>query len=305
VRRPGRGIALNRDTRQAVWDVIANYRSDARASGSIDFAEAAAIAAAWLERRPANAGPFANHVLIDEGQDLSAPQWQFLRALVPGAPDDLFIAEDSHQRIYGQRIVLGHYGIRTVGRSRRLTLNYRTTAQNLRAAMKALEGGDYRDMEDDSQAIEVAGYRSARTGPEPVQVAVASRDEEAAAAAQRIQAWLASAQGIAPDTIGVLVHDQRSRDRMVEELAAHGVAARSVGRERPLPGKVLVMTMHRAKGLEFSRVVLAAHGAWPGYFKGLMANWDASMVDDADLRERSLIYVAMTRARDELVVISR
>jgi superfamily I DNA/RNA helicase len=65
------------------------------------------------------------------------------------------------------------------------------------------------------------------------------------------------------------------------------------------------MTMHRAKGLEFSKVILAGHGAWPGYFKGLMKNWDPSMVDEADLRERSLIYVAMTRARDELVVISR
>ncbi|MDR0595058.1 MAG: AAA family ATPase [Bifidobacteriaceae bacterium] len=302
VRRPGRGIGLNRDKRKAVWDVMASYRAQARVLGAVDFPEAAAIAAAWLETRDGE--PLANHILIDEGQDLSAPQWQFLRALAPEAANDLFTAEDAHQRIYGQRIILGHCNIRTVGRSRRLTLNYRTTAQNLRAAMKTLEGGDYRDMENDDEPVEIAGYRSARTGPEPVVITVSTRDEESNETAQRIQGWLA-ADSSAPETIAVLVHDQRSRDRMVEDLAARDIPARGVDREKPKPGKVLVMTMHRAKGLEFSRVVIAGHGAWPGCFKGLIKDWDSSLQDEADLRERSLVYVAMTRARDELVVISR
>jgi hypothetical protein len=87
-----------------------------------------------------------------------------IRALVGEGPDDLFIAEDSHQRIYGNRIVLGRYGIRIVGRSQRLTLNYRTSAQNLRYAMAVLDGGDYLDLEDQAES---AGYRSARSGPEP------------------------------------------------------------------------------------------------------------------------------------------
>ena len=185
-----------------------------------------------------------------------------------------------------------------------MTLNYRTTAQNLRAAMKTLEGGDYRDLEDGDQVVEVAGYRSARTGPEPVAITVDTGDEEADETARRIRGWL-DAEPAAPETIAVLVHDQRSRDRMVEDLAARDIPARGVGREKPQPGKVLVMTMHRAKGLEFSKVVIAGHGAWPGYFKGLIKDWDTSLQDDVDLRERSLVYVAMTRARDELVVISR
>ncbi|MDR0782411.1 MAG: UvrD-helicase domain-containing protein [Propionibacteriaceae bacterium] len=305
VRRQGRGIALNREKRNAVWDIIAAYRSETRALETVDFAEAAAIATAWLEARPADARPFADHVLVDEGQDLSPPQWQFLRALVPEGSDDLFIAEDVHQRIYGHRIAIGRYGIRTVGRSRRLTLNYRTTAQNLRAALDTLIGADYRDIEDESQPVDLAGYRSARTGPDPIRIPVSNRDQEAADTARYIQAWFDADPDIAPDTIAVLVHDQRSRDRMVDDLASHGIAARSIDRERPLPGKVLVMTMHRAKGLEFSKVIIAAHGAWPGYFKGLIKDWDTSLREEADLRERSLIYVAMTRARDELVIITR
>ena len=43
---------------------------------------------------------------MDEAQDLHATHWALLRALVAEGPNDLFIAEDSHQRIYGSPIVL-------------------------------------------------------------------------------------------------------------------------------------------------------------------------------------------------------
>lgn len=304
VRRPGRGVALNREKRRAVWEVIAAYRAQARVGGTIDFPEAAAIAAAWLDLAVTSGAPhYADHVLVDEGQDLSAPQWQFLRALVAEGANDLFIAEDAHQRIYGQRIVLSHYGIKTVGRSRRLTLNYRTTAQNLNAAIKTLEGAVYTSMEEDDDALSTKGYRSARFGPEPVFATVASQDEETKLAAEVLVRWLGQ-DGVEPETIAVLVHDQRSRNRMVDGLALYGVKVRGVDRDVPGPGQPLVMTMHRAKGLEFSKVVIAGHGAWPTQYKDNIATWDQSLQDDADLRERSLLYVAMTRARDELVVLS-
>ncbi|WP_336249126.1 3'-5' exonuclease [Stomatohabitans albus] len=204
--------------------------------------------------------------------------------------------------------MLSHHGIKITGRSRRLTLNYRTTRENLSAALQTLEGGDYRDLDLD-ESVEATGYRSARSGPVPVFKSVDSREQEVEEVVAAIQGWLAplgkeNAPGVAPETIGVLVHDQRSRDRMVEALALNDIPARSVDRERPQPGQVPVMTMHRAKGLEFSKVVIAGHGIWPGYFKERIKNWDTSLQADADLRERSLLYVAMTRARDELVVIT-
>ena len=83
VRRPGRGVALDRAKRAAVWALIAAYRAQSRIDGSLDFAEAAAVAAAYLATltdRP------ADHVLVDEGQDLSPSHWQLLRALVDERP---------------------------------------------------------------------------------------------------------------------------------------------------------------------------------------------------------------------------
>lgn len=60
-----------------------------------------------------------------------------LRVLVAEGEDDMFIAEDSHQRIYSNPVKLGRYGIAIRGRSRWLKLNYRTTAQNLDFAVCA------------------------------------------------------------------------------------------------------------------------------------------------------------------------
>ena len=118
-----------------------------------------------------------------------------------------------------------------------------------------------------------------------------------------VRSWLD--EGAAPETIAVLVHDRYQRDRIVTGLAERGVGVRAVDRERPAPGRPLVMTMHRAKWTEFSKVVLAGVGAQNAGEKERLAAMDDAERADAELRERSLVYVAATRARDELVVVRR
>lgn len=85
-----------------MWTLVKKYRDDSRIGGTISFPEAAAIAAQYLTRHSS----LADHVLVDEGQDLAPTHWRFIRSLVPEGPNDIFIAEDSHQRIYGHRLVL-------------------------------------------------------------------------------------------------------------------------------------------------------------------------------------------------------
>ena len=297
IRRPGRGVALDRAKRAAVWDVVAACRAQARVAGTLDFQEATAVAAAHLEGL-GDPGRLFDHLLVDEGQDLTPVHWQLLRALAAEHPDDLFIAEDSHQRIYGRRTVLGQHGIRIVGRSRRLTLNYRTTAQTLHYAMRILEGGDYVDLEEGAESA--AAYRSARTGPVPQVMPGASLAAQFEQAARTVATWVAGSP--APETIAVLVRDRRTRERVAAALAERGVQIRSVDRESVKPGQPVVMTMHRAKGTEFSKVLLfdVSNGSIPAALKDVRYSPEAHQ--DAVLRERSLLYVAATRARDELAV---
>ncbi|NKZ71785.1 UvrD-helicase domain-containing protein [Rhodococcus hoagii] len=141
--------------------MIEAYRAAAAADGTLDFEEKSAVAAQAL-RNLAGEG-LADHVLVDEAQDLSPSRLMFLRALAAPGKNDLFIAEDSHQRIYGQPIVLGRYGINIVGRSRRLTLNYRTTEQNLRYALGILSGAELqrpRRRAGEHQCVPVGATRS-------------------------------------------------------------------------------------------------------------------------------------------------
>ena len=132
--------------------------------------------------------------------------------------------------------------------------------------------------------------------------AVDSLADELQAIVRHVRAWLDG--GDAPDTVAVLVPDRFHRDRVVTALTEHGVDARAVDRDRPPAGRVPVLTMHRAKGTEFSKVVLAI-GKPSGSELARLESLDASERADAELRARSLRYVAATRARDELVVVSR
>jgi len=214
--------------------------------------------------------------------------------------DDLFLAEDSHQRIYGQPVVLGRFGIRIVRRSQRLTLNYRTTAETLRYAVGVLDGGSYVDMEEAPE--DARAYRSARLGPAPRLVEVGSLTEELDVAAGTVRGWLD--EGVVPETIGVLVRDTQLAGRLARGLDDRGVPVRQVDRTSAGTGLPVVMTMHRAKGMEFSRVLLFGVDAdlLPAAY--LLRNLTEADRADTVTRERSLLYVAATRARDELVVTS-
>src|SRR5258707_701938 len=137
--RPGRGVRLSRPQRIAVWNLVEAYRRQSDMDETLSFPEVLALAAEVLRiKADSGGGHLADHVIVDEGQDLHATHWALLRALASEGPNDLFIAEDSHQRIYGSPVILSRFGIKIVGRSRRLTLNYRTTAQNLHFAVSGL-----------------------------------------------------------------------------------------------------------------------------------------------------------------------
>ena len=303
IRRPGRGVALDRFRRAAVWKAVERYRDRSADLGVTSFSEQLALAAAWLDHEAALGSPRPfRHVLVDEAQDLSPAHLQLLRALVEPGPDDLFLAEDSHQRIYGKKITLSHYGIQVRGRSRRLTRNYRTTRQNLDVAFGILDPGTYEDMEGQAEEHR---YVSPRSGPEPWLLHTTDRADELERAAKLLKLWLEEDQDSgqrAPESIAILVRDRYQRDAVVNGLAQHGVEVRAVDREAAGRGRPVVMTMHRAKGLEFRKVLLfdVSENAIPRSLR----DQQYSEADHADamLRERSLLYVAATRARDQLAI---
>lgn len=291
--RLGSGTRLGRRQRVAVWDAIEQFRLSQKIDRQIAFAELAAIAAATAD---GGVGGLADHVLVDEGQDLVAPQWQFLRALAVPSPNDLFIAEDAHQRIYGRPVRMARVGIDLRGRSRRLKLNYRTTQETLDFALQALAGEQWETGEGTTE--DVSGYRSARRGPEPR--LLESSGAQVDAVFEVVRGWID--EGIEPSTIAVLASSRKDAQNIATMLGDQGIAARFVmPADEPQAGAVTTMTMHQSKGHEFSRVLLydISAGRFPTPMRG---DVPPTVAEERRMHQAALLYVSATRARDELVV---
>ena len=108
--------------------------------------------------------------------------------------------------------------------------------------------------------------------------------------------------GIEPETIAVLTRGRNERTQLVRALGERGIDARALDDNPATTGHVQVLTMHRSKGMEFSRVVLAGVDETHVPSQAALRTAPEEERAEAELRERSLLYVAASRARDELIV---
>src|SRR5699024_10035825 len=177
--------------------------------------------------------------------DFHAGHWRFLRAATATGPNDIFLAEDAHQRIYRNPVVLSHYGINTRGKaSRKLTKNYRTTRENHHFALRSLEGTNWVDSDaandteafqrssttgTEPQVLSFADQRSSTTGPEPQVLSFEDTSSQLDAAAAAIKAWQKRAEEAEQSrpVIGVLARTGRAVDQAVTGLNERGVEASS------------------------------------------------------------------------------
>jgi superfamily I DNA/RNA helicase len=273
--------------------------------GTLTHLQLADVAARVLDARSVR--PY-RHVIVDEAQDFHAAQWRVVRAAVRPAAvqltNDLFIVGDAHQRIYDHRVVLSHLGIETRGRSRRLRLNYRTSHQIHRWAVEARRGDDVDDL--DGAADTLSGSRSAFTGPQPTITAHPTAHAEADAIAADITRWLTDPDlDLHPHEIAVVARTNNSLTRIEDALAASSIRTHRLTREITAPeGRVVLSTMHRVKGGEYRAVILtditASQLPLP---QAVTPEAKDKVRHDHDIeRERSLLYVAASRARELLAI---
>ncbi|MGH3712915.1 MAG: UvrD-helicase domain-containing protein [Micromonosporaceae bacterium] len=300
-RRAGRGRRLTRAERAKVWTIIQEFERRLDRDKALGFKQAAVragdVAAGWNDaERP------YRHVVIDEAQDLHAAHWTLLRALVPAGPDDMFIVGDTFQRIYDNRVTLGKLGIDIRGRSSRLTLNYRTTRQILGAALRVVGDDDYDDLDGGSDTLR--GYRSVLRGAAPQTGGYPSQAAEMAALCARVHAWHGG--GIPLDEIAVIARTTPAASAAAAALGTYGIEASLVrsGQNPRTDAGVQAMTMHRAKGLEFRAVAIVSVDA---RHVPLGVAVTPQLTDRLDhqrdiQRERSLLFVSATRAREALSI---
>lgn len=345
--RRGRGKRLARAQKTAVWRITERYQQLMKDERACDIDMAMSMVASLLQA--SDAPKRYAHVIVDEGQDFSAPAYRILRAVVDEHDNDLFIVGDAQQRIYGRTVVLSKCGINISGRGRRLRINYRTT-EEIRAAAErvfassgsnvadsvfaAVSGEPLTDEQpelfDDlnGQTAPSNDSRSLVNGPEPIVKRFATKSEEKEFAEQWIaelcgdpSASVASDGGSDDDSDGANARTE-ARDicvvarsnSLVEEWRDALDAALPYGvyqlkndteDDRQQPG-IRLATMHRVKGLEFDYVIVVdVEDSTCPPRAAVEGHADNTALRDIYKQERSLIYVALTRARKGAMLLGR
>ncbi len=263
---------------------------------------------------------FARHLLIDEFQDVNRAQYEMVRLLARPEGDGLFVIGDPDQAIYGFR-----------GADRRFFGRF---AQDYPAARQVFLKRNYRSQEPIVAASEsllkrpeeTESLQAHRRGDGKIKIArFPSPTAEGIFITRSIESMLGGSSflsldagtvsGVTERSLGfedfaVLYRLNAVGDVLEETFRTAGIPyqrARKVSPEEeaeahdPRAEAVTLMTIHAAKGLEFPVVFVA--GCEDGIIPYTVHHRGDSAEIDID-EERRLLYVAMTRAEDDLFLTS-
>jgi len=296
VARLGRKTRLSDQQRKLAWSIFEGVRAGLAEKGALTHAGVFKKLVEGMKGLKSRPFEFA---VVDEAQDLGIAQARFLAALGEGRPDALFFAGDVGQRIFQQPFSWKALGLDIRGRSRTLRVNYRTSHQ-IRAQADRLLGPELLDTDGNSEKR--GGTVSVFNGPVPEIHAFASVEKEVSAVA----AWLAKrpAAGVSAQEIGVFVRSKAQLSRARAAVEKAGLPFKVLDEHVEAVGAcVSVSTMHLAKGLEFRSVaVMACDDEVIPLQARIEAVGDDADLDEVYATERHLLYVACTRARDQLLV---
>ncbi len=271
-----------------VADAVRLYDQALHDRGQIDFDDMVGLALQALDSSNDIRNMYRErfrYVLVDEFQDTNEMQFRLLRQLL-GNEQNLFVVGDDDQSIYGfrgaaRKLILNFGSEFPKAKMVMLTRNYRCSSEVVRLANAVI-------------AKSATRYRKSlraglgRNGPVELRCATDSH-VELGFIAKEVE--ILRKQGVALNEIGILVRVNAQLKEINSELKR---------RETPVgiaDGGVRVMTLHAAKGLQFSVVFL------PGLEEHLLPHWNAiNSGCDAIEEERRLFYVGVTRARQQLIL---
>jgi hypothetical protein len=236
-------------------------------------------------------------VLIDEGHDFEPDWYKLIVQMIDPATNSLLVLYDDAQNIYGQadrrKISWKSLGVQAQGRTTILKLNYRNTLEILSVARGfAQELLESRGDDDDGVPL-IAPQSAGRRGALPELV----RTETASAQLDLLIARLRDehAHGRPYSDMAVLFRNQWEGEKLHEALQRIGIPSRladNTGKHAlfVVEDSVKLVTMHSSKGLEFPFVIIPGLGSLP-------------KPGQSEADEARLLYVAMTRATEHLLLI--
>lgn len=313
--RRGRKVQLQADARRVILDAVRAWDASLEKRRAVDHEGITQLALQVLDeggrqgRQPSREGDRVTFrcVLVDEVQDLSELELRILSRVCDdgGRPavdqvDGLFLTGDGAQSIYNKSFSLKQCGIRVANRSYFLKKNYRNTRQILEAAYGLITHYEFTDTDEEDVARPVSPDFSTRQGDRPAIVKCSTFADECEFVVQtvrRIREQLAArdeSKGFEQASsypIGVIGFNPKIRDGVTAALERSGIATlqlrEHVGWDSDA---VKISTLESAKGHEFEAVILV----------GVANNVIPRPWEENRKLEASRLYVAMTRAREQL-----
>ncbi len=289
-RIPRRGMRqpLSQGQREAVWAVRDRMAAEMEHDGILSRNYARMALIAQREAQPED--PRLRDVevaFVDESQDLNAAD---LRALKLMSQRGLIMAGDTGQSIYGVGSPYRRAGVDIAGRTKVLHTSFRNTVpiQEVADAYRALAG-----LEDD----EGTGAVAFREGPVPELYTARTRGELVQLLLRKAALFI-DTLGYDPENITVLAPTKGDLATLGDSLGHAGYRYANI-RDEEFSFKerrtIRLSTLHSSKGLDFAVVLL--------YLPALPPRDEHDDRAAATLA-RNLIYVAMTRAMDNLNVFT-
>lgn len=295
-KRLGRKTRLPEAQRALYWQAFAQVQKQLKQAGKITTAE---MFAKLAEVMPTRKHPVFDCIVVDEAQDISVQQLRFLAAIAGNRANALFFAGDLGQRIFQTPFSWKSVGVDVRGRSRTLNINYRTSHQ-IRSQADRLLDPEVSDVDGNVESRK--GTISVFNGPEPTIRGYIDADTES----QAVGVWLRQCNGfgVLPQEIGIFVRSEDELSRAKAAVKAAGLKGRVLGKDMATEeGFVSITTMHLAKGMEFRVVAVMAcdDEIIPSQMRIDTAADEVELTEIYNT-ERQLLYVACTRARDQLYV---
>ena len=237
-------------------------------------------------------------ILVDEAQDLQPVILEFVKLL---SKKSITVAADSAQKIYSGPFSLRKLGLDIRGRaSKSLSSTFRNTKEISRLAESLYRVIKEKDSSDLNLEF-TDPSTTARKGRMPIVIQCQSIEQEKDIIIKTIQKHLERDS----ETIGILYRSNSERDVICEWLYNARIPYQNIKNLRegePYRERLLLCTMHSAKGLEFDTVIV------PCFNSNIMPSVASLTVSDPDElatainTERKLAYVSFTRPRKELYI---
>jgi hypothetical protein len=295
--RIGRGKAITRKQRMEVWSVVQVYQQRKKEEHFLDRAEVFNKLALFFSSQKVK--PFS-HVIVDEVQDFSNIELRFIRSLVEENDNDLFMVGDPYQRIYQRKINFSAAGINIRGtRSKRLRINYRTTEEIKRLAISIVKGYSYDNFEGESEKLD--GYLSLIHGVKPSYHLFSTKAEEVSFILKSIKEDISA--GLVHGEITIAARLKDSLREIKSTIHQNSFPYFDVTSQSGKLDGIQLSTFHSLKGLESKVVYLMdVNYRTAPFLPHSFAELESIQKEEHLLSERALLYVAVTRAIQKVVI---